>query len=55
MITGHSLKQHDSTLPQLQNNRKQLLVVFRKSDHELRFAHITKDDQNESFYEAEGL
>ena len=40
-------------LPKSQNNRKPLLVVFRKSDHELRLVHTTRDDQNEMFYEAE--
>ncbi|MCJ1439454.1 hypothetical protein MMC27_008848 [Xylographa pallens] len=40
-------------LPKSQGNRKPLLVVFRKSDHELRLVHTTRDDQNEMFYEAE--
>ncbi|MCJ1286909.1 hypothetical protein MMC26_006255 [Xylographa opegraphella] len=40
-------------LPKLQGNRKALLVAFRKSDHELRLVHATRDDQNEMFYEAE--
>ena len=40
-------------LPKAQGNRKPLLVVFRKSDHELRLVHTTRDDQNEMFYEAE--
>ena len=40
-------------LPTSQSNRKPLLVVFRKSDHELRLVHSTRDDQNEMFYEGE--
>ncbi|MCJ1391149.1 hypothetical protein MMC18_004011 [Xylographa bjoerkii] len=40
-------------LPKTHSNRKPLLVVFRKSDHELRIVHTTKDDQNDMFYEAE--
>ena len=40
-------------LPKSQANRKPLLVIFRKSDYELRLVHTTTDDQNDMFYEAE--
>lgn len=40
-------------MPKSQTNRKPLLVIFRKSDYELRIVHTTTDDQNDMFYEAE--
>lgn len=41
------------SLPKTQTNRNPLLVIFRKSDYELRLVHTTTDDQNDMFYEAE--
>ncbi len=40
-------------LPRTQSSRMPILLVFRKSDHELRIVSVTKDEQNEFFFEAE--
>jgi len=40
-------------LPRTQSSRMPKLLVFRKSDHELRIVNVMKDEQNEFFFEAE--